>query len=192
MLETIFNSFLFVALTEMGDKTQLLAFILVARFRKPWAIFSGILFATILNHSAAAYAGGFIAKMVSPQALNYILATAFIVFAVWVLVPDKEGTQKESSRGAFFTTLILFFLAEMGDKTQLSTIALAARYQSFFLVTLGTTLGMLFSDGLAIFFGDKITKVIPMKWIHRGAALSYLLFAILILAKNFSDSRVLL
>jgi putative Ca2+/H+ antiporter (TMEM165/GDT1 family) len=179
MLEIIFNSFLLVSATEMGDKTQLLAFILVSRFKKPWAIMGGILVATILNHLLASYFGTWISQQFSPLYLKWILASTFIAFAVWVLIPDKEdGPEKSNSYGPFLTTLVAFFLAEMGDKTQLSTVALAAKYQSTYAVTFGTSLGMLFADGLAVFLGDRVTQKISMKWIHVFASLLFVLFAV--------------
>jgi putative Ca2+/H+ antiporter (TMEM165/GDT1 family) len=181
-LEAILNSFLLVAVTEMGDKTQLLAFILASRFRKPWAIFAGILVATILNHLLAASAGTWIAKEVPAEYLKWILGLLFIAFAGWILIPDQEeGPQEESKYGAFLTTVITFFLAEMGDKTQLSTVALAAKYQNIYLVTFGTTLGMMFSDGLAVFFGDKITQIVPMKWVRIFACALFVVFGLAII-----------
>lgn len=181
-MDAIFNSFLLVAVAEMGDKTQLLAFILAGRFRKPWAVFSGIFVATILNHLLAASAGSWVAHSIPREHLKWILASIFIAFAGWILLPDNEGGSKGTVRfGAFVTTLITFFLAEMGDKTQLSTIALAAKYQNVFLVTVGTTLGMLLSDGLAIVFGDKLVERVPMKSVRMIASALFVIFGIAIL-----------
>ncbi len=178
-MEALLNSFLLVAATEMGDKTQLLAFLLVARFRKPWAILAGILVATVLNHVLAASVGEWLSLQVSPTTLRWILAVIFFSFAIWVLIPDKEEDPKASGKwGAFTTTLVAFFLAEMGDKTQLSTVALAAKYQNLFLVTVGTTLGMIFSDGLAVFFGEKITRLVSMKHVRWFSAMLFVLFGI--------------
>jgi putative Ca2+/H+ antiporter (TMEM165/GDT1 family) len=182
LFEVIFNSYLLVAMTEMGDKTQLLAFILVSRFKKPWVIIAGIFVATVLNHLMASYCGTWISQQVPAQYMKWILAVSFFGFAAWVLVPDKEdGPAMESSSGPFLTTVVAFFLAEMGDKTQLSTVALAAKYQSLYLVTLGTTLGMLFSDGLAVFLGDKFSQKLSMKWIRIYASLLFVAFGIAIL-----------
>lgn len=181
-LEIIFNSFILVAFTEMGDKTQLLAFILASKFKKPWAIIAGIFVATILNHALAASFGVWVSNAVSPQTLKWILASIFVVFAVWILIPDKEENIDKAPRwGAFLTSAVTFFLAEMGDKTQLATVTLAAKYNDLILVTIGTTVAMMLTDGPAVFFGDKMTKKIPMKWIHIAAAVLYVVFAIGIL-----------
>ena len=181
-MEVILNSFLLVAATEMGDKTQLLAFVLASKFRKPWAVLAGIFVATVLNHALAASVGVWVSNYLSPEVLKWTLAAIFLGFAVWVLIPDKEDTNDKPPRyGAFLTTLIMFFLAEMGDKTQLSTIALSAQYKDFFLVTLGTTLGMMATDGAAVFLGEKLTQKISMKWVHIGASCLYVAFAIAIM-----------
>jgi putative Ca2+/H+ antiporter (TMEM165/GDT1 family) len=178
-MDIVLNSFLLVAATEMGDKTQLLAFLLVARFRQPWVILWGILVATVLNHAFAAFLGEWIAAQLSAQLLKWILAFVFFGFAAWVLIPDKEEEPKvKAPWGAFLTTLLAFFIAEMGDKTQLSTVALAAQYQNLLLVTLGTTLGMLFADGLAIFFGERLLKRVSMRSLRRVAAVLFFLFGV--------------
>ncbi|MDO9183624.1 MAG: TMEM165/GDT1 family protein [Bacteriovorax sp.] len=183
-LKIIFNSFLLVSLTEMGDKTQLLAFVLATRFKRPWTIFAGIFVATVLNHLLAASAGVWVANTVSPLILKRILASIFLIFAVWILIPDKDEELSETRKwGPFLTTVVTFFLAEMGDKTQIATVTLAAKYHDLILVTIGTTIGMMVTDGLAVFFGDKMTKYIPMKWIHIFAAFLYIIFAIGILIK---------
>lgn len=182
MVEAIFNSFLLVALTEMGDKTQLLAFVLAAKYRKPAAVLAGILVATILNHALAAVFGSMVSQYVPDHILKWILGLTFLAFAAWILVPDKDEEIKEDHRyGAFVTTLILFFFAEMGDKTQLSTVALAARYDNILAVTFGTTLGMMFSDGLAVVFGKTITERISMTWIRRIAAVSFVIFGLAVI-----------
>lgn len=188
-MEAIFNSFLLVAASEMGDKTQLLAFVLASRFRKPWAVVSGIFVATILNHLLAAWLGTFISGWLPGQWLKYILAFVFFAFGLWMLIPDKEeDNPKLGPWGAFLTTTVAFFLAEMGDKTQLATVALGARYLDLFSVTLGTTLGMMFSDGLAVFFGDKMANKISMKILRRVACALFILFGIFILLGNISPS----
>lgn len=181
-LKIILNSFFFISLTEMGDKTQLLAFILATRFKKPWTIFAGIFVATVLNHFLAASAGVWVANTISPLLLKRILASIFFIFAIWILLPDKDDGLSETRQwGPFLTTVVTFFLAEMGDKTQIATVSLAAKYHDLILVTIGTTIGMMLTDGLAVFFGDKMTKYIPMKWIHISAAILYLALAIGIL-----------
>lgn len=181
-MEAILNSFLLVAATEMGDKTQLLALVLASKYKKPWHVMAGILVATILNHALAAWAGGWISSKIPPNYLAWGLAATFFVFAIWILIPDKDDSKQENMKwGAFVTTTLLFFVAEIGDKTQLSTVALAAKYQSIVLVTIGTTLGMLFADGLAVVFGEKLTKKISMKWINYVSSAIYVLFGIGIL-----------
>ena len=178
-METLIHSFLAVTLTEMGDKTQLLALVLASRFRRPWTVMAGILVATVANHLLAASLGDWVARAVSPDTLRWVLSLSFVAFAIWVLIPDRHDESADlGRRGAFLTTVLTFFLAEMGDKTQLTTLALAARYEDIPIVTLGTTLGMLFSDGLAVFFGERITRIVPMVWIHRVAAGLFILFAI--------------
>ncbi|MEY4615488.1 MAG: hypothetical protein RJB66_448 [Pseudomonadota bacterium] len=182
MFEIVWKSFLLVTATEMGDKTQLLALVLTARFRKPWVIMAGILVATIFNHGLAAFAGQWVSQSLSPSVLKWVLAASFFGFAFWVLIPDKDDEKVHSSTAsAFFVTLVSFFFAEMGDKTQLSTVALAARFGDIAWVTLGTTLGMLVADGLAVFLGERITKVISMKWMRRVTSILFLLFGLLIL-----------
>lgn len=176
------QSFLLVLAGEMGDKTQLLALILAAKYRKPWTIMAGILVATLINHGIAAYAGGWIAGFFSPQVLSYILAATFFGFAIWLLIPDKDdGLDFNNRYGAFLTTTVTFFIAEMGDKTQLATIALGARFNEPAIVTIGTTAGMMVSNGLAVFLGDRLTRRISMKWIHIFAAVLFALFGVGIL-----------
>ncbi|MDB5935458.1 MAG: hypothetical protein JWQ01_2802 [Massilia sp.] len=162
-----------VALAEIGDKTQLLAFILAARFKKPLPIIAGILCATILNHGMAGALGAWITSTVNPEILRWILGVSFIGMAAWTLIPDKiedEETHAAQKLGVFGATFITFFLAEMGDKTQIATIALAAHYASPFLVVAGTTIGMLLADVPAVFAGDKLATKIPMKLVHSIAA----------------------
>ena len=177
-----------VAASEMGDKTQLLAFSLAARFKRPLQVLAGILVATVLNHALAAGVGVSVAAWVIPRWssdwLRIGLALLFFIFALWTLKPDTldEDEANRSSRwGAFITTCILFFLAEMGDKTQLATVALGARFQSLLAVTLGTTLGMVLADGLAVFAGQNFSHRLPMHWIRRGAAVLFALFGISLL-----------
>ncbi len=181
-MEPIINSFLLVFISEMGDKTQLLALVLAARFRKPWPILSGILVATLLNHALASYVGSLITQYISADILKWILASTFIGFGLWILIPDKDEEFTDKRQwGPFLTTAVAFFFAEMGDKTQLATVALGAKFVAPLAVTIGTTLGMLGADGIAVFFGHKFTNRIPMKWIHRIASALFILFGLAIL-----------
>ncbi|MBP6852673.1 MAG: TMEM165/GDT1 family protein [Rhodoferax sp.] len=178
-MEALFMSTGVVALAEIGDKTQLLAFILAARFKKPVPIIAGILCATVINHGLAGALGAWITTTVSPDVLRWILGASFIGMAIWTLIPDKieeEETQVARKLGVFGATFITFFLAEMGDKTQIATIAMAAHYASPLVVVIGTTLGMLIADVPAVFVGDKMANKIPMKLVHAIAAA---LFAVL-------------
>jgi putative Ca2+/H+ antiporter (TMEM165/GDT1 family) len=176
-VEPIVTSFLLVAVSEMGDKTQLLAFSLASRYRRPWVVMAGILVATILNHALAASVGTWVSEHVPPRGMAGILAATFIGFGFWTLKPDTlEESKGPSGFGPFLTTTILFFLAEMADKTQLATVALAARYQSVVLVTIGTTLGMLASDGLAVFLGERLAARVSMKAVRIAAAGLFFLF----------------
>ncbi len=172
-----------VALAELGDKTQLLALVLAARFRKPVPIVLGILVATLLNHTLAGAAGRWIATLVAPQTMRWILGGSFIAVAVWMLVPDKyeEQTAKPPRFGIFLTTLFAFFLLEMGDKTQIATVALAARYPSLLAVVAGTTLGMMLANVPAVFLGDALAKRIPLRLVHAIAAAIFLTLGLFVL-----------
>jgi putative Ca2+/H+ antiporter (TMEM165/GDT1 family) len=181
-LETLLNSYFLVFAGEMGDKNQLLSLVLMARYKKPWTILAGVTVATLLNHALASGLDGIAAAQVSPQILKWSLALTFFAFAGWILVPDKEGEIKTGTRfGAFVTTVIAFFIAEMGDKTQLATIALGARYSSAALVTLGTTAGMISSNALAVFLGERLLSKVPMNWVRITASVLFAAFGILIL-----------
>lgn len=172
-MESLFVSTGVVALAEIGDKTQLLAFILAARFKKPLPIVAGILVATLVNHGLAGALGAWITISVSPDILRWVLGISFIGMAVWTMIPDKieeEETRAATKFGIFGATLITFFLAEMGDKTQLATVALAAHYGAPLMVVIGTTLGMLIADVPAAFVGEKLATKIPMKLVHSIAA----------------------
>lgn len=178
-MESLFMSTGVVALAEIGDKTQLLAFILAARFKKPLPIIAGILCATVINHGLAGALGAWITTTVSPELLRWILGASFIGMALWTLIPDKieeEETKVAHKLGVFGATFITFFLAEMGDKTQIATIAMAAHYASPLMVVIGTTLGMLIADVPAVFVGEHMAAKIPMKLVHGIAAA---LFAVL-------------
>lgn len=165
----------------MGDKTQLLALVLATKFKKPWHVMAGILTATIANHLLAASVGATVSSYLPQATMRLVLAIIFWAFAIWILIPDKEDESEGSHKwGAFVTSTVLFFLAEMGDKTQLATVSVAAKFNSIWLVTVGTTLGMLFSDGLAVFFGDRILQVLPLKWLRVITALVFAGFGALI------------
>ena len=184
--QAIAGSFALVAISEMGDKTQLLAFSLAARFKKPIPIMGGILIATILNHGLASSVGQWVSNRVPANLMAFILAATFIGFGIWTLKPDELDDVRDGPQlGAFLTTAILFFLAEMGDKTQLATVALAARYHSVVMVTIGTTTGMMLTDGLAVFLGEKLAGTSQMKWIRWAAAGLFLLFGVASLIAGF-------
>jgi Ca2+/H+ antiporter, TMEM165/GDT1 family len=180
-IESLLVSIGVVALAEVGDKTQLLAFILAARFKKPLPIIAGILCATLVNHGLAGALGAWITANVSAQVLRWVLGLSFIGMAIWTLIPDKiedEETQVAHKLGVFGATLVTFFLAEMGDKTQIATVALAAHYGTPLLVVIGTTLGMLIADVPAVFVGDKLASKIPMKLVHAIAAAIFALLGV--------------
>lgn len=185
-MEAVIVSTGVVALAEMGDKTQLLAFILAARFRRPLPIILGILFATLLNHGLAGALGTWITTIIGPDILRWVLGLSFIAMAVWTLIPDKiedEETQIASKLGVFGATFVTFFLAEMGDKTQIATIALAAHYTAPLMVIVGTTLGMLIADVPAVFLGNKFAEKIPMRLVHSIAAGIFAVMGVLTLVK---------
>jgi putative Ca2+/H+ antiporter (TMEM165/GDT1 family) len=170
-----------VALAEIGDKTQLLAFILATRFKKPIPIIAGILMATLVNHGLAGALGAWVTAMVDPFIMQWILGVSFIAMAIWTLIPDnieEEETQIALKLGVFGATLVTFFIAEMGDKTQIATVALAAHYGSPVWVVAGTTLGMLIADVPAVFIGNKLADRIPMTVVHRIAAAVFALLGI--------------
>lgn len=180
-MESLFVSTGVVALAEIGDKTQLLAFILAARFKKPLPIIAGILLATLVNHGLAGALGAWIMSAVDPTVLRWVLGLSFIGMAVWTLIPDKiEDEQAQVARrfGVFGATLITFFLAEMGDKTQLATVAMAAHYGAPLLVVIGTTAGMLIADVPAVFIGEKLSTRIPMRLVHAIAAVIFALLGL--------------
>lgn len=161
-----------VALAEIGDKTQLLAFILAAKFRKPVPVILGILIATLVNHAFAGAIGEWITSIVAPEMLRWVLGLSFIAMAVWTLIPDKfeEADAHLPRFGVFGTTLIAFFLAEMGDKTQIATVALAAQYHALLSVVSGTTLGMMIANVPAVILGDRIATRMPVRFVHSIAA----------------------
>jgi putative Ca2+/H+ antiporter (TMEM165/GDT1 family) len=172
-----------VALAEIGDKTQLLALVLAAKFRRPWPIVWGLLAATLLNHALAAVVGRAVANLVDPQVMRWILGLSFIAMALWMLIPDKldDEQEKPSRFGPFVTTLIAFFLLEMGDKTQIATVALAAKYASLTAVVAGTTVGMLLANVPVVFLGNGLAKRVPLRAVHAVAAAIFLVMGALVL-----------
>ena len=167
-----------VALAEMGDKTQLLSLLLAAKFRKPWPIVIGILVATVVNHALAGALGAWITHWLGPDVLRWILGASFIAMALWMLVPDKidedEADGKGSKLGVFATTVVAFFLAEMGDKTQVATVMLAARFDTWAPVVAGTTLGMMLANAPVVWFGERLTRLVPLRTVHVVSALIFL------------------
>lgn len=168
-----------VAFAEIGDKTQLLAFLLAAKFRKPLPIIFGILVATVVNHGVAGALGAWIAAMLDQSTMRWILGVAFIAMAVWVMIPDKLDADARPLRfGVFGTTLVAFFFAEIGDKTQIATIALAAQYEAWLTVVIGTTLGMMIANVPAVLLGHRLADAMPVKLVHGIAALIFLALGI--------------
>jgi putative Ca2+/H+ antiporter (TMEM165/GDT1 family) len=174
-----------VALAELGDKTQLLALVLAARFRAPLPVTAGIATAVLANHLLAGAVGTLLASVLSPAVLRWLLVASFIVTAVWMLVPDKEpaGGERRGRFGAYGTTVITFFLVEMGDKTQVATLALAAKYQALVPVVAGTTLGMLIADVPAVLLGRAVAERIPVTLMHRIGAAVFLALAVIALLR---------
>jgi Ca2+/H+ antiporter, TMEM165/GDT1 family len=165
-----------VTLAEMGDKTQLLSLVLAARFRKPWPIILGILAATLANHALAGAAGTWVTTVLGPQVLRWVLGGSFLAMAAWMLIPDRldEGQGGQGPRlGVFGTTLLAFFLAEMGDKTQIATVMLAAQYQAWAAVVAGTTLGMMLANVPVVWFGDAVTRRVPIRIVHLVSAVIF-------------------
>jgi len=174
-----------VALSEIGDKTQLLALLLAARFRKPLPIILGILVATLANHAGASALGNWLTRTLDPQWLRWGLGASFLAVAVWMLIPDKVDELKTSGTsrlGVFGITTLAFFLAEMGDKTQIATVMLAAKFDSLWIVTAGTTLGMMLANVPAVLLGDRVMDWLPVQWVHRIAAAVFALLGVLVLA----------
>lgn len=170
-----------VALAEMGDKTQLLALVLAARFRKPWPIVLGILTATLANHALAGAAGAWVTTVLGPQVLRWVLGGSFVAMALWMLIPDKldrEDAGKAPRLGVFGTTVIAFFIAEMGDKTQIATVMLAARYNAWLWVVAGTTLGMMLANAPVVWLGERITRRVPIRAVHLVSAAIFLVLGV--------------
>jgi len=179
------DAFLFstfsVALAEIGDKTQLLAFLLISRFRKPWPIIWGILLATLANHGVAAWLGAFAADWLQGAWLTWVVSLSFIAVGLWILIPDKIDDDEESAvekYGAFIATLVLFFVAEIGDKTQVATVILGAQFESLFWVVMGTTVGMLLANVPVVAIGHLAVDKMPLKWIRLGASTIFIVLGL--------------
>ncbi len=173
-----------VALAEMGDKTQLLSLVLAARFRKPWPIVWGILVATLANHALAGGLGAWVTNLMGQTVFRWVLGLSFLAMAVWMLIPDKlddDDADVTPRFGVFGTTVVAFFLAEMGDKTQIATVMLAAEYQSWLWVVAGTTLGMMLANAPVVWFGERITRLVPLTWVHRISAAVFVVLGLLVL-----------
>ena len=190
MLSAFLISLAVVALSEMGDKTQLLALLLAAKFRKPVPILAAIFLATVVNHGVSAILGQWITTVLSETVLLWIVSLGFIAMAVWMLIPDELDDESESINkwqkyGVFGATFVLFFLAEIGDKTQVATVALAARFDSIGWVTLGTTLGIMLVNAPAVFIGNKLAEKLPISLIHKIGALVFLVIGVAALAQHY-------
>ncbi len=185
-MNALLISTLIVALAEMGDKTQLLAILLATRFRRPGPIIAGIFVATLANHAMAAGVGMWASKLLESHWFNYAVAVSFIAMAAWTLIPDKEDDEAAQGGrfGPFLTTTIAFFLVEMGDKTQVATIALGARFGDMLWVTMGTTLGMMIANVPAVFLGHELIKRVPMRTVQVIAALLFLVLGLWLLAQT--------
>lgn len=179
-LPTLGVSTLAVAIAEIGDKTQLLALLLAARFRRPWPIIAGIFVATVLNHALAGWLGALVASHLSPDVLRWIVAVSFLAIGLWTLIPDKidEEGERLPARGAFIATTIAFFLAEIGDKTQIATVVLAAKSTLLWPVVLGTTLGMLLANVPVVLLGSRFAAKLPLRAARRAAAALFIALAL--------------
>jgi putative Ca2+/H+ antiporter (TMEM165/GDT1 family) len=185
-MEAFFVSTGIVALAEMGDKTQLLSLVLAARFRKPWPIVLGIFVATLLNHALAGAVGSWVTTALGPDLLRWVLGGSFIAMALWMLIPDKLDEEEGDGApkyGVFLTTFISFFLAEMGDKTQVATVMLAARFDAWAAVVAGTTLGMMLANAPVVWFGERIVRKVPIKLVHTIGAVVFLVLGLLALVR---------
>ena len=173
-----------VALAEMGDKTQLLALVLAVRFRKPWPIVWGILVATLVNHGLAGAVGAWVTTFLGPEILRWVLAGSFIAMAVWMLIPDTLDDAQSDTHprwGVFGTTVVAFFLAEMGDKTQIATVMLVAQYHAYLWVVAGTTLGMMLANAPVVWLGERMTRLVPMRLVHTVSALIFAALGVAVL-----------
>lgn len=183
-MEALFASISLVALAEIGDKTQLLSLALAGKYRRPAAIIGGIAVATLLNHALAGAVGAWLTRVVGPYALQVGLGISFLAMAAWMLIPDKlELAERPLRFGVFATTTIAFFLVEMGDKTQVATIALAAKYAQFHAVVAGTTIGMLIANAPVVVFGERILRLVPVTVVQRVSAALFALLGVLAIAQ---------
>jgi len=183
-MEALLVSIGVVALAEIGDKTQLLTLVLAARYRKPWPIVAGIFVATLVNHGIAGAIGAWLTRTIGPDAMRWILGVSFIAMAAWMLVPDKLDDDDSAAKqrgGVFVTTAILFFFVEIGDKTQIATVALAARFDSLMAVVMGTTVGMILANAPVAFFGEALARRLPVRAVHIVAAIVFAALGIAVL-----------
>ena len=183
-MEALFVSTGVVALAEIGDKTQLLALLLATKFKRPWPIVLGILVATLANHAFASAVGAWLVGLVGAHTLRWMLGLSFIAMALWTLIPDSAPDEKSATprQGVFLTTVVAFFIVEMGDKTQIATVALAAQFHSIVLVVIGTTLGMMLANVPVVFAGDALIRRVPLKVVRSVTALSFLALGVYVLA----------
>ncbi|HKU88729.1 MAG TPA: TMEM165/GDT1 family protein [Steroidobacteraceae bacterium] len=183
-MEALFVSAGVVALAEIGDKTQLLALLLATRFKRPWPIVLGILVATLANHAFASAVGAWLVGLIGAHTLRWILGLSFIAMAVWTLIPDSAPDEESATprHGVFLTTVVAFFIVEMGDKTQIATVALAAQFQSIVYVVIGTTLGMMLANVPVVFAGDALIRRVPLKVVRVATALSFVALGLYVLA----------
>lgn len=185
-MHALWISTLVVAVAEIGDKTQLLSLVLAARYRRPWPIVAGIALATLLNHAAAAWIGAWVASWFSPQALRWLLAASFLAVALWALRPDQVDeaeSRRGAGHGAFVATLVAFFLAEIGDKTQVATVVLAAQYEPLWQVVAGTTIGMLLANAPVVALGARFAHRIPLRLARATASAVFALLALWIVLR---------
>lgn len=182
-MQAFFVSTAVVALAEMGDKTQLLSLVLAARFRKPWPIVLGIFVATVANHALAGAVGAWVSTLVGPQVLRWLLGVSFLAMAAWMLAPDKLDADESPGAprfGVFGTTVLAFFLAEMGDKTQVATVMLVAEFKAYFWVVAGTTAGMMLANAPVVWLGERITRRLPLRAVHAVSALIFMGLGLLV------------
>jgi putative Ca2+/H+ antiporter (TMEM165/GDT1 family) len=183
-VEAFLVAFTTIVIAEMGDRTQLLSLVLTAQYRRPWPIVAGIFFATLANHTLAGFIGVWFGRFLTPVVLDAVVGVSMLAMAAWTLVPDKLDEEKSSSdRGAFFATLVAFFIAEIGDKTQIATVALAAGYSNLAPIVAGTTLGMLAANVPVVFLGSAFAQRLPMRQIHYAASALFAVLGVYFIAR---------